>query len=164
MRQRLPYRSDAQAPELPAYAHLPGINLRHRDGYFDQICASVTSDTSISELSKTDAWHAGIYFYEHEYFWEAHEVLEAVWMQCPPNSIERNFVQAFIQLANARLKLMMGKAKASLRIFALASELYREASSQSCQPIFGITNECFETELRELKKKITNQIDNKSAI
>lgn len=164
MRQRLSYKSDAQAIELPAYAHLPGINPRHREDYFDRICASVTSDTLVSELSETDAWHAGIHFYEHEYFWEAHEVLEAVWLQCPPNSIERHFVQAFIQLANARLKLMMGKVEASQRIFALASELYREASLQSCQPIFEITNECFETELRELKKKISNQRDIKLAI
>ena len=43
-------------------------------------------------------------------------MLEAVWMQCPVGSSEREMTQALIQLANARLKQRMGKPRAVLRL------------------------------------------------
>ncbi|WP_108785417.1 DUF309 domain-containing protein [Falsiruegeria mediterranea] len=71
---------------------------------------------SVFDLAICDAWTAGWTFLEAECFWEAHEVWEAVWLVLPPNSTERRFVQAVIQLANASLKEKMDRPQAVRRL------------------------------------------------
>ncbi|GKY88043.1 DUF309 domain-containing protein [Sinisalibacter aestuarii] len=60
--------------------------------------------------------------YAKGFFWEAHEAWEPVWLAAAPNSRERAFLQGIIQLANARLKLAMGRHEAAARIVARAGE------------------------------------------
>jgi len=101
---------------MPPHAYVPGQNARHPEDWFDGIKASVTPDVQVDALGQTSAWLAGRAYLDAGYFWECHEVLEAVWMRCPDASPERALTQAVIQLANARLKLKMGKPRASLRL------------------------------------------------
>ena len=101
---------------LPPYAYVPGRVARHPEGWFDAIRGSVSKDIAPSELHQTAAWRAGLSYLEAGYFWECHEVLEAVWMQAPNPSPEREMVQAIIQLANARLKLRSGSPPAAWRL------------------------------------------------
>jgi hypothetical protein len=67
----------------------------------------------------SDHWQDNAaYLYGHRlleagFYWEAHEVWEAVWMNCRPNSTEKVLLQALIQQANARLKRKMGKVNAA---------------------------------------------------
>ena len=74
------------------------------------------------ELTGSDAWGAGWALFERGYFWEAHEVWEPIWLALPPNRGARHAVQAAIQLANAALKLRMGRVAAARRLCALARE------------------------------------------
>jgi predicted metal-dependent hydrolase len=71
---------------------------------------------STAELAACDAWTSGWAFLDAGFFWEAHEVWEAVWLALPPNSAERRFAQAVIQLANALLKEKMDRPKAVRRL------------------------------------------------
>ena len=63
------------------------------------------------------------------YFWESQQVLEAVWAAAPQGGRERILLRACIQLANANLKLRMGKPHATARLWGEAlsgiSELLR---------------------------------------
>lgn len=101
---------------LPPHAYVPGQNGRHAEGWFDAIKASVTPETPPDLLHHTRAWRAGLAYLKAGYYWECHEVLEAVWMQTPSPSPEREMAQAIIQLANAQLKLNMGKPNAARRL------------------------------------------------
>jgi predicted metal-dependent hydrolase len=94
--------------------------------------------TPIHRLRHTQAWKAGLAFLQDGYFWEAHEVLEAVWMACPQNSAERLMVQAIIQRANAGLKGKMGKEKAMARLSDLSANLYREAVDRAGGAVLGL--------------------------
>jgi hypothetical protein len=107
---------------LPPHAYVPGQTPRHPEDWFDQIKASVTDKIPTLYLHETDAFQAGLFYLGQGYFWECHEVLEAVWMATPSPSPERAFVQAVIQLANARLKLKMGKPRATLRLCNIVQE------------------------------------------
>lgn len=104
------------APTFPPHAYLPGRTPRHAEDLFAPIKASVKEDMSPAELQQTQAWRFGLVFLQQGFFWESHELLEAVWAQTPPNSVERHLVQAVIQLANAQLKLRMDRSKAARRI------------------------------------------------
>lgn len=71
---------------------------------------------SADALTSSVAWRAGWTFLNAGCYWEAHEVWEAVWLALPPNSAERRFVQAVIQLANALLKEKMNRPNAARRL------------------------------------------------
>ncbi|SFE77842.1 hypothetical protein SAMN04488523_110109 [Sulfitobacter brevis] len=104
---------------MPPHAYVPGVNARHPEGWFDSIKASVTPEMPVSALATTQAWRAGWLYFDAGFYWECHEVLEAVWMQTPDASAERDMVQAVIQLANARLKIRMQRPRAAWRLCAM---------------------------------------------
>ena len=92
---------------------------------------------TVGDLATSAAWQAGLHYLQNGYFWEAHEALEPVWMQLPPNSVERKFVQAVIQAANAALKLEMKRPRATLRLCDIAKALL--ASCDSRAEIMGVS-------------------------
>ena len=101
---------------LPPHVYVPGRSPRHPDGWFYEIKNTVTQDVSPEKLRETRAFMAGLKYLEHGYYWECHEVLEAVWMRTNDPSPERDMVSAIIQLANARLKILMGLPRAARRL------------------------------------------------
>lgn len=102
------------------WAYVPGKTPRHPEGAFDDIRQSVVSGMTAEALAQTTAFQTGLHYLETGYFWEAHEVLEPVWMALPQDSEARQFVQALIQVANAALKREMDRPKASLRLCDIA--------------------------------------------
>lgn len=100
----------------PAYPYVPGRTPRHPEGQFDALRATARQGASPAELVATPAWAAGLAYLEDGFYWEAHEVLEPVWLALPRGSREREMVQALIQLANACLKREMGRPRAVLRL------------------------------------------------
>jgi hypothetical protein len=105
---------------FPTHAYIPGQTARHDPETFSGLHASVEAGMTVEALQETAAWKAGLAFLHNGYFWEAHEALEPVWMQTPPNSPERHLVQAVIQIANASLKELMGKPNAVCRLCDIA--------------------------------------------
>ena len=99
---------------------MPGQTPRHPEGAFDALTATARAGMTAAELAESDAWKAGWQFLQTGFCWEAHELFEPVWMALPPNSRERAFVQAAIQIANAALKARMGRPRAVLRLCEIA--------------------------------------------
>lgn len=122
---------------LPTHAYVPGQNARHPEDWFDAIKASVTADVPVDELDRTEAWQAGLEYLAEGYFWECHEVLEAVWMRAPEGSPQRALTQGIIQLANARLKLRMRRPRAALRLCDMVNA--HLARCPTDQQILGLT-------------------------
>lgn len=122
--------------ELPSYAYVPGVTPRHPEDWFDAIKASVTEDVPVARLHETAAWEAGRVYFDAGYFWECHEVLEAVWMRTPEGSQERDMTQALIQLANARLKITMQRPRAAWRLCNMVAG--HLARCRGAAPILGL--------------------------
>lgn len=104
---------------LPGHAYLPGQTPRHAEGSFDALRNTARPGMQPAELAQTPAFRAGLLYLERGYFWEAHEVLEPVWMALPEGAPERHLLQALIQLANARLKARMRRPRAVARLGAM---------------------------------------------
>ncbi|MFK7751041.1 MAG: DUF309 domain-containing protein [Sedimentitalea sp.] len=100
----------------PPHAYVPGQTPRHDEAVFASLHASVRADMDADTLARTDAWQAAWIYVAEGFFWEAHEVLEPIWMALPDKSPERHFVQALIQTANAALKLEMARPRAVVRL------------------------------------------------
>ena len=121
VRERFAVMPGADLP-MPAHAYIPGKTLRHGENAFDAVKALAPEVTRDADAASNIAWNHGLRLLNSGFYWEAHEVLETVWMAAPTNSRERYLVQAVIQLANAALKRRMGKEKAAIRIAGLAKE------------------------------------------
>ena len=120
--------------QLPAHAYVPGRTPRHPEGAFDAVRGSVAAGMGIAALAESAAWRAGIAYMEAGFHWEAHEVLEPVWMACPPGGAEALAVRGTIQMANAALKLRMGRVRAAVRLRAMADDLLAEAARRGGDP------------------------------
>ena len=107
------------APALPPYAYIPGKTPRHAEGFFDAIRNTAQPGMGLRALLGSAAFETGLAYLHAGFNWEAHEVFEPVWMALPAGSAGRDFVQGLIQLANARLKLEMGRPRAAARLCAM---------------------------------------------
>ncbi len=122
---------------LPDYAYVPGVTPRHAEGAFASYHNSVSPDIAVGALPKTRAWRAGLIFFEHGFYWEAHEVLEPVWMATPRNTAAHQLVQGIIQLANAALKVRMDRRQAALRLCTKARTHLRAARSSEGEVVMA---------------------------
>ena len=62
----------------------------------------------------------GLVLNDHGYFWEAREILEAVWAAAPTGGRERILLRACIHIANGNLRLRMEKGGSAARLFGEA--------------------------------------------
>ena len=62
----------------------------------------------------------GIALNDHGYFWEAQEILEAVWAAAPQGGRERILLRACILIATANLRLRMHKPHVTARLLGEA--------------------------------------------
>ena len=65
--------------------------------------------------------------FENRFYWESHEVWEAVWLLLPRASPERETIQALIQIAAATLKRHMGSVRAPNTLTTRAAERLQRA-------------------------------------
>lgn len=131
----------------PPHAYVPGSTPRHPDDLFDRFKGGLSAFAP-EAMHETPAWTAAWAFIADGYFWEAHEVLEPVWMACPPNAPQRLLVQAVIQHANACLKAEMGAPKAAARLNAEADRLAAEAFLRASGPVLGLSPQAWSSKTR----------------
>ena len=144
--------------QIPPHAYLPGISARHPEGAFDTIRDTVRPGMTAAELGETAAFRHGLSYLEAGYFWEAHEVLEPVWMACPPNSARRLFVQALIQCANAALKARMGRPQASSRLCRISRRLLEAAERLEGDRIMGCRTEDLRRRIDSLEQEADSAV------
>jgi hypothetical protein len=99
---------------LPPYRYLPGEGphpLRHPDGH----------SRDPAPLDPEAAWLRGLDLYDHRYYWESHEVWEAVWKATPQGSL-RQLLQGLIQLAAATIKHHLGHNRPASLLLSRAGE------------------------------------------
>ena len=116
---------------IPDHAYIPGQNHRHPEGLFDAVKQGINPSLAPQQLLQSKAMAHGLFYLEKCYYWEAHEVLEPVWMALESHPTERQLVQALIQIANGLLKLEMGQLKAAIRLSAIAHDLTTKAFADS---------------------------------
>lgn len=108
---------------VPPYRHIPGQNQRHGEAEFETVLAEVEKLGKVENIAQSPVWEFTLALLENEFYWEAHEVLEAIWMKALPNSTEAILLKGMIQVANCGLKRRMGRQSA-------AGKLQKQANDQ----------------------------------
>ncbi|MCB1387358.1 MAG: DUF309 domain-containing protein [Nitratireductor sp.] len=136
-----PGEARAAALPLPSHRHLPGRNGRHEAGAFDFVPAQCADETREASVAENTGWHYGLRLFREGYFWEAHEVLETVWMRAAPNGRERHLVQGVIHLANGALKNGLAQQGAAKRLAVLALDAFGRAFAGGREQVMGLRHE-----------------------
>src|SRR5476651_33569 len=107
---------------MPQWAYVPG-ETAEADADYDTLAQAkllVPSRFRDYVPARHPAIRYGLALNDHGYFWEAQEILEAVWAAAPQGGRERILLRACIQIANANLRLRMQKPHAAARFFGEA--------------------------------------------
>jgi hypothetical protein len=129
----IPSSAAAQLP-LPRWAYVPGLTAQAEPDHDTlwQAKALVPSRFRGFVPARHPALRYGIALNDSGYFWEAQEILEAVWAAAPQGGRERILLRACIQIATANLRLRMGKQNAAARLLGEAlTELDRLGARQA---------------------------------
>ena len=107
---------------LPGWAYVPGETADAEPDHqaLWQAKALVPSQFFGFVPARHPALRYGVALNDAGYFWEAQEVLEAVWAAAPQGGRERILLRACIQVANANLKLRIRKPHATVRLWGEA--------------------------------------------
>jgi predicted metal-dependent hydrolase len=115
----LPPPLPASQLPLPQWAYVPG-EMDEADADHDTLWqAKVLVPSRFRDYvpARHPALRYGLALNDRGYFWEAQEILEAVWAAAPQGGRERILLRACIQIANANLRLRVGKLTTATRLF-----------------------------------------------
>jgi len=111
---------------LPRWAYVPGVDATADREALDPVKAHVPPSFVRHVPATHPALRYGLRLNDGGFFWEAHEILEAVWQAAPKGGRDRVALRACIQVANANLKVKMGRLAAARRLFADAGMEFAE--------------------------------------
>ena len=144
---------------LPGWAYVPGetADVEADHDTLWQAKALVPSRFRGYVPARHPALRYGIALNDAGYFWESQEILEAVWAAAPQGGRERTLLRACIQIANANLKLRMGKPHAAGRLFGEALAELNELSVRKATGAGGGFADAFPTAALagQLRTKLT---------
>lgn len=109
---------------LPQWAYVPG-EMAEDDADHDtlwQAKSLVPARFRDYVPARHPALRYGLALNDRGYFWESQEVLEAVWAAAPQGGRERILLRACIHIANANLRLRVGKPHAASRLLGEARQ------------------------------------------
>jgi hypothetical protein len=105
---------------MPRWAYVPGVETEADHDTLKHAKVLVPSRFRDFVPARHPALRYGIGLNDAGYFWEAHEILEAIWAAAPQGGRERILLRACIQIANANLKLRMQRPHAAARLLGEA--------------------------------------------
>lgn len=103
---------------MPRWAYVPGETDEASADYDTLAQAKLLVPPRFGGYvpARHPALRYGLSLNDHGYFWEAQEVLEAVWAAAPQGGRERILLRACIQIANANLRLRVQRPHAAARL------------------------------------------------
>ena len=107
---------------LPRWAYVPGESARSSADYetLARIKVLVPPRFGGYVPARHPALRYGLMLNDRGYFWEAQEILEAVWAAAPQGGRERILLRACILIATANLRLRMQKPHVATRLLGEA--------------------------------------------
>lgn len=115
----MPVKGSQDMP-LPRWVYRPGRDAAPDRETLDRVKATVPARFEDFVAVDTPALIYGLTLNDGGFFWECHEVLEAIWKVAPQGGRDRILLRACIQIANANLKAAMEQPRAAARLLAEA--------------------------------------------
>ena len=104
---------------LPAWRYIPKFEIHpNKNSHIEHIPQLPDTATKFSAKSwkNSECYLYAIDLFNHQYYWEVHEVLEKLWLETGKKSPEGIFLQGIIQLSVALLKKIQSNTTGTLRL------------------------------------------------
>jgi hypothetical protein len=108
---------------FPAYRYVPGVNphpIKHVDGHSYNLDQSYEWSEGLTWQDDI-AWLRGLDFFDHRFYWEAHEVWEGRWKQV--DGLYKSLLQGMILSSACLLQRHMGRHAIAMKSWERAKEL-----------------------------------------
>jgi len=105
---------------LPRWPYVPGIDAEADHATLALAKTLVPARFDGFVPATHPALRYGLALNDAGFFWECHEILEAVWAAAPQGGPDRILLRACIQIANANLKLKLNRPGAVVRLIGEA--------------------------------------------
>ena len=105
---------------LPRWVYVPGKDTEADHATLARAKALVPVRFEGSVPASHPALRYGLRLNDAGFFWECHEILEAIWKAAPQGGRDRILLRACIQIANANLKLKLHRPRAMVRLIGEA--------------------------------------------
>jgi hypothetical protein len=126
------------AMAMPRWAYNPGTDRAPDHEPLDAAKRLVPLRFNGFVPADDPAFLYGLALHDGGFFWEAHEIWEAVWKAAPMNGRDRLALRALIQIANAGLKRRIERPRAAARLMdeteRLLSELILRGGTGTSEP------------------------------
>ncbi len=123
---------------FPPYTYVPGMfphPFRSEEGHGFRLHPSPSRPPANGNWRECVHYRMGLDLFNHGYYWEAHELWEALWHAYGRRGAAACFLQGLIHLAAAGVKVRMGNERGMLRHGKRAAELMQtslQLQSASC--------------------------------
>ncbi|MBV9064743.1 MAG: DUF309 domain-containing protein, partial [Methylobacteriaceae bacterium] len=118
-------------PAMPRWPYNPGTDSAPDCGPLEVAKQLVPRRFERFVPAHDHAFQYGLALHDTGFFWEAHEIWEAVWKAAPMNGRDRLALRALIQIANAGLKRRQARTRAASRLIEEARGLIGELVARS---------------------------------
>jgi predicted metal-dependent hydrolase len=126
---------------MPRWAYNPGMDCAPDQEPLEAAKELVPGRFEQFVPADNAAFQYALALHDAGFFWEAHEIWEAVWKAAPMNGRDRLALRALIQIANAALKQRQGRPRAAARLTeearALLSELAARGGAAEPESVAG---------------------------
>jgi len=127
---------------LPPWRYLPGHGphpFRQPGGHlFTDGSAPRPSPWRVEDWEVDGRWGHGLDLFDQRFYWESHEVVEALWHNIPRAHPAAGLAQGLIQAAASVLKRQLGEARAAQRLHDRAVDRLRLAAEQLGPRTMGV--------------------------
>lgn len=118
--------------KLPPYSYVPGVSphpVSDPNGHSFQMPLVSAPAGEMAEIDEEKAFRWGCDLFNQGYYWESHEVWEALWHKAGRSGPEADFLKGLIQLAAAGVKAREGQVHGVERHAKRAVELFRQVAA-----------------------------------
>jgi uncharacterized protein len=160
MTSRPPLPAEPRAPEgtRPRYSSRPFPAYRYRPGATPHPRRDAGGHSRGEPDPRADPWHArqwatletwlfGVDLFNHAFWWECHEQLEALWLAAGRTSVHAGFVQGLIKIAAACLNSSLGKHDVGAGQASAGTAAMRSVARTAGDPYMGVHVETFTTDV-----------------
>jgi len=109
--------------------------------------------SDVKEFENHPAWLRGLDLFDHRFYWESHEQLEAVWHALSIDTPHRDLVQGIILGAAYRLKWHMGQFQPAKQLLLTAQTRLKRASSSLGSRVWGVDIDALLVDLERIESE-----------
>lgn len=126
--------------QLPSYTYIPGSEtphpVRHPNGHSYQRKGRTPKPLVAERWAENRSYLLGLDYFNHGYYWEAHDEWERLWRVSTPDSAVGRFLKGLVKLSAAGVKVREDSIHGVRRHAASAGEVFADVAAETSLDVY----------------------------